>query len=178
MPRYPARMPAKHQAREDFGSIRAQLKALTRQIDLLFKQTVRGVEIAEKDLNAKADDAWDHREVNRLRKELDLLRKEVIGQLKRPGYYYRQIDWLQSRFPDARLVDVEGLVKLVDQSELEANDWSLTPGRYVGVAPPVEDEDFNFEETIRDIHLELEGLNQEAIELARIIQSNFEDLGI
>ena len=98
--------------------------------------------------------------------------------MKRPGYYYRQIDWLQSRFPDARLVDVEGLVKLVDQSELEANDWSLTPGRYVGVAPPVEDEDFNFEETIRDIHLELEGLNQEAAELARTIQSSFEDLRI
>jgi type I restriction enzyme M protein len=167
-----------HQARENFEAIRAQLKAISKQIDLLFKQTVRGVDIAEKDLDAKAHDAWDHREVNRLRKELDLLRKEAIGQLKRPGYYHRQIEWLQSRFPDARLVDVEGLVKLVDQSELEANDWSLTPGRYVGVAPPAEDEDFNFEETIRDIHLELEGLNQEAIELDRIIQSNFEEFGV
>ena len=27
------------------------------------------------------------------------------------------------------------LVKLVDRTEIEAHDWSLTPGRYVGVAP-------------------------------------------
>jgi len=45
---------------------------------------------------------------------------------------------------------VEGLVKLVDHAELADNDWSLTPGRYVGVAPE-EDEDFDFEETLRDI---------------------------
>jgi type I restriction enzyme M protein len=31
-------------------------------------------------------------------------------------------------------------------SELKANDSSLTPGRYVGVVPEVEDEDFDFEE--------------------------------
>ena len=167
-----------HQARNDFEPIRAQLRALSKEIDLLFKQTVRGVEIAEKDLGAKSNDVWDNREVNRRRRELDELRKEAIAQLKTPGYYHRQIEWLQSRFPDARLVDVEGLVKLVDQSKLETNDWSLTPGRYVGVAPPVEDEDFDFEETIRDIHLELEGLNQEAIELARTIQNNLEGLGI
>ncbi len=167
-----------NQARKDFEPINGQLKMLPKTIDLLFKQTVRGIEIAEKDLDAKSNDAWDNREVTRLKKELDVIRKEAVGKLKTPGYYYRQIEWLQSRFPDAKLVDVEGLVKLADQSELEANDWSLTPGRYVGVAPPVEDEDFDFEETIRDIHLELEGLNQEAIELARTIQSNFEDLGI
>ena len=29
----------------------------------------------------------------------------------------------------------KGLVKLVDRKELKENDWSLTPGRYVGVAP-------------------------------------------
>ena len=71
-----------------------------------------------------------------------------------------------SRFPEAELRDVEGLVKLVDQDELEANDWSLTPGRYVGVAPEEEDEDFDFEEALRDIHIEIDGLNAEAAELA------------
>ncbi len=167
-----------HQAYKDFKPVSTQLKALYKQIDLLFKQTIRSVEVAEKDLEARSNGAWDNREVNRLKKELDEIRKESVEQLKQPGYYFRQIEWLQSRFPDAQLVDVEGLVKLVDQSKLEANDWSLTPGRYVGVAPPEEDEDFNFEESIRDIHLELEGLNQEASELAEIIQNNFKDLGI
>ena len=70
-----------------------------------------------------------------------------------------------------------GLVKLVDRKEIEAADWSLTPGRYVGVAPAEEDEDFDFEQTLRDIHTELADLNKEAAELAAKIQENFEDHG-
>lgn len=35
-----------------------------------------------------------------------------------------------------------------------ANDWSLTPGHYVGVAPEEEDENFDFEETLREIHVD------------------------
>jgi len=48
--------------------------------------------------------------------------------------------------PFGELLDVEGLVKLVDHEELASNDWSLTPGRYVGVAPEEVDENFDFEE--------------------------------
>ncbi len=62
--------------------------------------------------------------------------------------------------------------------ELESNDWSLTPGRYVGVAPEEVDVDFDFEETMRDIHTELALLNEEAIQLAGQIAKNFEGLGI
>jgi type I restriction-modification system DNA methylase subunit len=60
----------------------------------------------------------------------------------------------------------------------EAADWSLTPGRYVGVAPPEEDENFDFEQTLRDIHTELADLNKEAADLAAKIKANFEELGI
>ena len=73
---------------------------------------------------------------------------------------------------------MEGLVKLVARKQLEANDWSLTPGRYVGVAPEEPDEDFDFEETLREIHVELEDLNAEAVQLAATIKRNFEELGI
>jgi type I restriction enzyme M protein len=86
--------------------------------------------------------------------------------------------WLLDRFPDAELRDVEGLVKLVDRATLEANDWSLSPGRYVGVAPEEVDEDFDFEVALREIHVELEDLNTEAIELSARIKQNFEELGI
>ena len=47
----------------------------------------------------------------------------------------------------------------------------------VGVAPAEEDEDFDFEQTLRDIHIELADLNKEAAELAVKIQKNFEELG-
>ena len=85
--------------------------------------------------------------------------------------------WLQERFPEAELRDVPGLVKRVSRAEIEANDWSLTPGRYVGVAPEEVDEDFDFEAALRDIHVELTGLNEEAVALAAKIARNFEELG-
>ena len=66
----------------------------------------------------------------------------------------------------------------MDRAEIEANDWSLTPGRYVCVAPEEEDEDFDFGETMRAIHAELEELNDEAATLAATIRKNFEALGI
>jgi len=90
----------------------------------------------------------------------------------------RKIVWLQDRFPRAELQKVPGLVRLVDRKEIEAADWSLTPGRYVGVAPQEVDEDFDFEQKLRDIHTELADLNKEAVELAAKIQANFEELGI
>ncbi|MGR3499610.1 MAG: N-6 DNA methylase [Limimaricola soesokkakensis] len=98
------------------------------------------------------------------------------GALKRFRYFEGQADWLLSRFPEGRLRDVEGLVKLVDQADLAENDYSLTPGRYVGVAPEEDDEDFDFEEAIKEIHDELETLNAEAAELAETIAKNFAEL--
>jgi len=111
-------------------------------------------------------------------KQLDDERKAAVEQLKHVAYFHRQVVWLQERFPKAELEAVPGLVKLVDKQEIEAADWSLTPGRYVGVAPSEEDEDFDLETALRDIHTELADLNKEAVELAAKIQANFEELGI
>ena len=44
-------------------------------------------------------------------------------------------DWPRERVPDARLPDVEGLVALLECGAVESHVGSLTPGRYVGVAP-------------------------------------------
>ena len=93
-------------------------------------------------------------------------------------YFWKQAAWLTERFPEARLRDVEGLVKVVPVGEIAGNDWSLTPGRYVGVSPEEVDEDFDFEEALREIHVEIEDLNAEAARLAADIKRNFEELGI
>ena len=69
-------------------------------------------------------------------------------------------------------------MKLVERAEIEAHDWSLTPGRYVGVAPEEEDEDFDFAEAMRSIHMDLDELNEEAAGLAARIARNFEELGV
>lgn len=117
------------------------------------------------------------REANRSRKDAEEARKQAVEALKPVRYFHRQALWLQERFPEAQLRNVPGLVKLVSRQEIEANDWSLTPGRYVGVAPEEVDEDFDFEAALRDIHVELKSLNEEAAELAAKIARNFEELG-
>jgi type I restriction enzyme M protein len=151
---------------------------LVKQTDLLYKFAGRLIETCENECDARNSDAWANREIIHTRKATDEARQLAVEQLKQVRYFHRQARWLTERFPEAKLRDVEGTVKLVDRAEIEANDWSLTPGRYVGVAPEEEDEGFDFEEALRDIHVELEGLNAEAVQLAAIIKKNFEELGI
>jgi len=109
---------------------------------------------------------------------VDEARQKAVEQLKKERYFWKQAKWLTERFPEGKLRDVEGLVKLMGWAEIAANDWSLTPGRYVGVAPEEEDENFDFEEALCNIHVELEDLNAEAGKLAVIIKKNFEELGV
>ena len=131
-----------------------------------------------KELEARESDLWDNSRHQQSTQGPGGITGWGRRGAPRTRYFVRQADWLQERFPEAELRDVEGLVKRVDRSEIEAHDWSLTPGRYVGVAPEEEDEDFDFEETLRSIHLELKGLNEEAAVLAARIATNFEELGI
>ena len=145
---------------------------LAKQADHLYKQATHLIEICEEECDAKFS------AVTRARKAADEARQQSVEQLKQVRYFYQQAHWLSERFPDAELRDVEGLVKLVDRAEIKANDWSLTPGRYVGIAPEEEDEDFDFREALREIHEELEGLNAEAATLAVTIKHNFKALGI
>ena len=83
--------------------------------------------------------------------------------------------WLEERFPDAKYRDVEGLVKAVTRAEILANDWSLTPGRYVGVAES-DDDDEDFSEKFAALHEELRKLDAEAEALAKKIDANFREL--
>ena len=83
--------------------------------------------------------------------------------------------WLEERFPDAKYHDVEGLVKAVTRAEIAANDWSLTPGRYVGVAES-DDGDEDFSERFAALHDELRKLDAEAEALAKKIDANFREL--
>ncbi|HDQ39947.1 MAG TPA: SAM-dependent DNA methyltransferase [Desulfonatronum sp.] len=158
--------------------IAEQSRDLIKQIDLLLKLTRRLIETCENECHARDSEVWAGREINRACKAADEVRAVVVEQLKQVRYFWKQAKWLTERFPEAELRDVEGLVKLVDLAEIAANDWSLTPGRYVGVAPEMEEDGFDFEEALREIHVELEDLNAEAVQLAATIKKNFEELGV
>jgi len=72
---------------------------------------------------------------------------------------------------NAQYKDVPGLCKVATIAEIEAQGWSLNPGRYVGVADRAED-DFDFKERLEELNEELETLNAEARELEERIAEN------
>ncbi len=175
----PATNNEQREARQAFDPLAEKLKGLIKQIDLLYKLAARSAELAH-ELASNYDEArefYDRRNVSKHLKRLDETRKAAVEELKHALYLHRQIHWLQDHFPEAKMRDVPGLCKVVSRTDIESADWSLTPGRYVGVAPVEVDEDFDFEQALRDIHLELADLNKEACALAAKIQRNFEELG-
>ena len=167
-----------HAARESLRDTTGRCLDLTKQIDLAVKLVGRVVNIAVKDLDARNSDLWVNADINEARRVLVGAQAKTVEALRQPRYFVRQADWLHERFPEARLCDVEGLVKLVDRAEIEEHKWSLTPGRYVGVASEEKEDGFDFEEELIDIHVELADLNRQAGELAARIQENFKELGI
>ncbi|ADG67056.1 Site-specific DNA-methyltransferase (adenine- specific) [Planctopirus limnophila DSM 3776] len=78
---------------------------------------------------------------------------------------------LKATFPKLKYADVAGLCKIATLQEIEAQGWSLNPGRYVGVADKAPD-DFVFAERLEELSEELEVLNSEARELEERIAVN------
>jgi type I restriction enzyme M protein len=68
--------------------------------------------------------------------------------------------------------DVAGLCKAATLQEIEAQGWSLNPGRYVGVVEGEDVSDQNFNEQLVALNEELEVLNAQARELEQIIAIN------
>ena len=160
-------------------------KALRKPQDKLIKQLLDAISTAAKEYQLSKNKEW--KELN-LKEQLDQLKalqqqlsgnpdEEEPGLLHETEYFYKQAQWLTSRFPNGVFTDVEGLCKIVTQKKIEAKDWSLSPGRYVGVDTRTDD-DFDYEERLNEIHIELEGLNEEAIALAKTIAENFKDLAL
>jgi type I restriction enzyme M protein len=73
-------------------------------------------------------------------------------------------------------VDVPGLCKAATLREIEAQGWSLNPGRYVGVAKGEDLSDEDFKEKLEALNEELEVLNAEARELEETIAANVAEL--
>ena len=165
-----------HAARKTLNGVAERCWGLSKKIERVVRLTKYTVNIAVKKLNARKSDIWPNSNINETYKEIENRQIETVEVLQRVQYFVQQANWLQERFPEAELCDVEGLVKLVDRSDIETNEWTLTPGRYVGVASEKVDENFNFTEALQSIHIDLKELNEEAVELATQISRNFEKM--
>jgi type I restriction enzyme M protein len=90
-------------------------------------------------------------------------------------------DEAKSRLAEAfgkkpKYADVAGLCRVATLKEIEAQGWSLNPGRYVGVAPGEDISDEDFKEQLETLNEELEALNAQARELEATIGSNVAEI--
>jgi type I restriction enzyme M protein len=143
------------------------LKELEAKIDQITQQ-MKDKKLDKKEATAKMKPLKD--KLNKLNKPLKAYQELVAEELKE--LKQRISDWkkLLEWFPENQYVDVEGLCKIVDLEEIEENDYSLTPGRYVGYSIQI-DEDFDYQGRMAEIHSELAALNAEANDLMNQIQS-------
>jgi type I restriction enzyme M protein len=79
----------------------------------------------------------------------------------KPENQHESSKMMAEKFPKGKYADVPGLCKVATIKEIEAQGWSLNPGRYVGVAEG-EEEDVDFKERLQELNEELETLNAEA----------------
>jgi len=157
--------------------LRAKFDPFFQQLHTGLKQLDKVVRQHEK---ARAEEArkagkrtTTDRNARRLKEALEELHKEV----RSAESCYQHIHWLQERFPNAEYEDVTGLCKLATPEEVKEQDYSLNPGRYVGVV--IEEDGKAEEEFIGDISRlndDLAELNRASSDLALVIARNMEQV--
>ncbi len=157
---------AQHQLREAFDPFFTALHEGLKQLDKIVRQH-------EKQQAEQAKQEGKRGSTDRKTKALKTALEELHAEVKSAELYYQHIHWLQERFPKAEYEDVTGLCKLASPAEVAEQDYSLNPGRYVGVVieedGKTEDE---FLEEVVSIQGELEALNTTSDELRNVITRN------
>lgn len=161
---------AQHKLRKAFDPFFESLHSGLKQLD----KTVRQHEKSKaEEAKEKGKKATTDRQTKKLKEALELLHKEV----RSAESFFKHIHWLQERFPKAEYEDVTGLCKLASPEEVKEQDYSLNPGRYVGVV--IEEDGKTEEEFLADLcamHDEFKELNRKAVRLETTISLNLQNI--
>ena len=161
-----------------------QTRTVKKTLDKSYRKLEKLYKFADKQLKSKDDKFWKDNKLRDFKKISDLLDDfhEVVNPAmplefkvieKSAAYWLHQIDWLQERFPAAVYEDVIGLCKLATLDEIKEQDYSLNPGRYVGVV--IEEDGMTeeeFGEEILMLHQRLQGLDAKSLGLQQQINAN------
>jgi type I restriction enzyme M protein len=165
-----AKNKAQHQLRDAFDPFFAALHEGLKQLDKTVRQH-------EKQQAEQAEKGGRRAATDRKTKTLKTALEELHREVKQAEIFYRHIHWLHVRFPRADYEDVTGLCKLANPADVKGQDYSLNPGRYVGVV--IEEDGKTEEEFIADlINLdeELAGLNRAIGGLEAVIAANIKQV--
>jgi len=92
---------------------------------------------------------------------------------EKPEFQAGSLEMVEERFSDVEYTDVAGLCGVATIEAIEAQSWSLNPGRYVGMVTGGAD-DIEFVARMELLEEEFGGLAAEALALAEVVQANFE----
>lgn len=137
------------------------------------KQLDRAVRHQEKQAADLAKANGKRGSPDRQTKALKTALEAIHAEVRSAESYFSHIHWLQERFPEARYEDVTGLCKLANLDEVKEQDYSINPGRYVGVV--IEEDGKTEEEFIVDmisLQEQLDAFSDQARKLAKIIATN------
>jgi type I restriction enzyme M protein len=161
-----ARNEAQHALRATYAPFFEQLHASLKALDKAIRDGDKRKAEAAK---AAGKRGGGNRQSKAVKEALQALHDEV----KLAESDFGHIEWLQQRFPNAAYEDVTGLCKLATQAEIEEQDWSLNPGRYVGVV--IEEDGKTEEEFLEELlerQDELVELFKQSGELQLIVSAN------
>jgi len=122
-----------------------------------------------------------YRQVDRAHREFSEQQLEFLANIVRlyrgekPENAHDSLAMLTKKFSNNAYTDVPGLCKVVTLKEIEAQRWSLYPGRYVGVVG-VEPDEFDFKRRLKELNEEFKIQSSEAMELENRIAENMEHL--
>ncbi len=161
---------AQHQLRHAFDPFFTALHEGLKRLDKTVRQH-------EKQQTEQAQQEGKRTSTDRRTKALKSALEELHQDVKNAEIYFQHIHWLQERFPNAQYEDVTGLCKLATPEEVKEQDYSLNPGRYVGVV--IEEDGKSEEEFIAELlamNDELEVLNTHSKDIEKVICINLKEL--
>ena len=139
--------------------------------------TIEYAKTLDKDEMKALADKFSKKTYREYEKSIEIGASIVAGLVENFKKLLGDAMWLYEKFGDGEYKDVLGLCKLATIDEIEAKNYSLTPGAYVGVAE-IEDDGVDFNERMKEIHKELIELQAESNELMNSISKNLEELGL
>ena len=132
---------AQQELRANFDPFFTELHDCLKQIDKVVRRH-------EKVLAEKAKKEGKRQTADRVTKQLKTALEALHTEARNAKSFFAHIHWLQERFPEAKYEDVTGLCKLANFEDIKEQDYSLNPGRYVGVV--IEEDGKTEEEFIED----------------------------
>jgi type I restriction enzyme M protein len=156
--------------REAFDPFFAALHEGLKQLDKTVRQH-------EKQQSQQAQKDGKRGTADRKTRALKTALEQLHLEVKNAEIFYQHVNWLQERFPSAEYEDVTGLCKVATPADVKGQEYSLNPGRYVGVV--IEEDgktEEEFIETVASLKDDLESLNSQAEEIQQIIGHNIGQL--